>query len=128
MLAEGQNFGECSIIDPNFIGFEEHLVIGHFSFSLLSFVTINRQTSYDYELSMEKYDFLGILRQNYGITEFYWPLSVGKSRMTPVSFVKTMGSYVKSTESYEVCRYGHHLDSTFTGTARNGPNYPIGPE
>ena len=118
MLADGQNFGECSIIDPNFIGFEEHLVIGHFSFSLLSFVTINRQTSYDY----------GILRQNYGITEFYWPLSVGKSRMTPVSFVKTMGSYVKSTESYEVCRYGHHLGSTFTGTARNGPNYRIGPE
>ena len=35
--------------------------------------------------------------------------------MTPVSFVKTTESYVKTKESYEVCRLGHHVDSTFTG-------------
>ena len=35
--------------------------------------------------------------------------------MTPVSFVKITESYVKTTESYEVCRLGHHMDSTFTG-------------
>ena len=41
--------------------------------------------------------------------------------MTPVSFVKT-------TESYEVCRLGHHMDSTFTGKDQNGPNNVIGPD
>ena len=35
--------------------------------------------------------------------------------MTPVSFVKT-------TESYEVCRLGRHMASTFTGKDQEGPN------
>ena len=41
--------------------------------------------------------------------------------MIPVSFVKTTESYFKTTESYGVCRLGHHLDSTFTGRDLNGP-------
>ena len=48
--------------------------------------------------------------------------------MTPVSFVKTTGSYIKTTESYEVCRLGHLMDSTFTGKDQNGPNNRIGPD
>ena len=48
--------------------------------------------------------------------------------MTPVSFVKTTESNVKTTESYEVCRLGHHMDSTFTGKDKNGPNNRIGPD
>ena len=40
--------------------------------------------------------------------------------MTPVSFVKTTESYVKTTESCEVCRLGHHMDSTFTGRTKTG--------
>ena len=55
--------------------------------------------------------------------------------MTPISFVKTMESYfktmesyVKTMESYEVCRLGHHMDSTFTGKDQNGPNNRIGPD
>ena len=41
--------------------------------------------------------------------------------MTPVSFVKT-------TESYEVCRLGHHMDSISTGKDQNGPYNRIGPD
>ena len=48
--------------------------------------------------------------------------------MTPVFFVKTTESYAKTTESYEACRLGHHMDSTFTGKDRNGPNNRIGPD
>ena len=29
-----QYFGECSIINPTFMGFEEHLIIGQFNFAL----------------------------------------------------------------------------------------------
>ena len=45
---------------------------------------------------------------------FHWSPSIGKSRMTPVSFVKTTESndvsfvtirFVKTAESYEVCRW-----------------------
>ena len=42
--------------------------------------------------------------------------------MTPVFFVKTTESHVKTTQLYEVCRLGHHIDSTFTGKDQNGPN------
>ena len=28
--------------------------------------------------------------------------------------------FIKTTESYEVCRLGHNFGSTFTGTDRNG--------
>ena len=48
--------------------------------------------------------------------------------MTPVSFVKTTELYVKTAESYEVCRLGHHMDSTFTGNYQNEPNNRIGPD
>ena len=48
--------------------------------------------------------------------------------MTPISFVKTMESYVKTMELHEVCRLGHHMDSTFTGKDQNGPNNRIGPD
>ena len=48
--------------------------------------------------------------------------------MTPVSFVKTTESYVKTMESCEVCRLGHHMDNTFTGKDQNGPNNRIGPD
>ena len=48
--------------------------------------------------------------------------------MTPVSFVKTTESSVKTIESYEVCRLGHHMDNTFTGKGQNGPNNRIGPD
>ena len=48
--------------------------------------------------------------------------------MTPVSFVKTTESYVNTTKSYEVCRLGHHMDSTFTGKDHNGPNNRIRPD
>ena len=40
--------------------------------------------------------------------------------MTPVFFAQTTESYVKTTESYEVCRLGHHMDSTFTGQDKTG--------
>ena len=60
----GQKFGECSILNPSFIGFREHLhvVIDQFRFFFqfclcFSLVTISRQTSYD----------SGILRQDHGI-------------------------------------------------------------
>ena len=46
--------------------------------------------------------------------------------MTPVSFVKTTESYVETTETYEVCRLGRHMTSTFTGRDQNGPNNRIG--
>ena len=46
--------------------------------------------------------------------------------MTPVFFVKATESYVKTTESYEVCRLGHHMDITFTEKDQNGPNNRIG--
>ena len=46
--------------------------------------------------------------------------------MTPVSFVKTTELYVKTMESYEVCRLGHRMDNTFTGKDQNGPNKRIG--
>ena len=49
---------------------------------------------------------------------FHGSPSIGKPRMTPVSFVKT-------TESFEFCRLGHYLGSTFAGTDQNGPNYDI---
>ena len=45
--------------------------------------------------------------------------------MTPVSFVKTTESYVNTTKSYGVCRFGHHMDNTFTGKDQNGPNNRI---
>ena len=48
--------------------------------------------------------------------------------MTPVFFVKTTESYVKTMESCEVCRLGHHMDNTFTGNDQNGPNNRIGPD
>ena len=77
------------------------------------------------------------------LSAFHWSASIGKHRLTPVSFVKTTESYevslvtinrqtlydtVKTTDTYEVfrwiiyevCRLGHHLDSTFTGSHRNG--------
>ena len=46
--------------------------------------------------------------------------------MTPVYFVKTTESYVTTTESYEVGRSGHHMDSTCTEKDQNGPNNRIG--
>ena len=48
--------------------------------------------------------------------------------MTPVSFVKTTEPNVKTVESYEVFRLGHHMDSTFTGKDQNGPYNSIGPD
>ena len=57
----GQDFGECPIFNPNFIGFEETSGYWsiHFFLVFLCFplVTINRQTSFD----------SGILRQDHGI-------------------------------------------------------------
>ena len=72
---------------------------------------------------------------------FHWLPSIGKPCMTLVSFVKSMESYNVllvtinwqtlhdssilyqhwnlprfADESYEVCRLGHHLSSTFTRT------------
>ena len=80
VLADWQALVNSSIINPTFIGYEKHLVIGQFSFTLLllftghpsmtpvsfvktaksyevSSVTIHPQISYD----------SGILRQNYGL-------------------------------------------------------------
>ena len=37
-------------------------------------------------------------------------------------------SYVKTMESYEVCRLGHHMDNKFPGKDQNGPNNRIGPD
>ena len=54
-------------------------------------------------------------------TRFHWSPSIGKSRKTPVTSVKT-------AESNEVCRLADHLGSTFIGTGRNRPNYRIGPD
>ena len=81
---------------------------------------------------------------------FHWSPSIGKPRMTPVSFVKTMESYevsfvtINRQTSYDsrILRqdYGliqrlltnnmsHYRGSTVTGTDRNGgPNYRIGPD
>ena len=62
-------------------------------------VAINWQTSYD----------SSILRQY----EVSLVTSFGNPRITPVSFVKAMGSYeVFADESYEVCQLGTHLGST----------------
>ena len=52
-------------------------------------------------------------------TRFHLSSSISKSRMTPIFFVKT-------SESYAVCRLGHHLGKPCTGTDRNGPKYHIG--
>ena len=80
--------------------------------------SVNRQMSYDF----------GILLQDHGILR---SLSIGKSRMTPSPSIgkrrMTKGSFVKTTASYEVCRLGHYLGSTFTGTDRNELYYSIGP-
>ena len=43
---------------------------------------------------------------------FQWLPSIVEPRKIPVSFIKT-------TKSYEVCRLGYHLGSTFTGMDRN---------
>ena len=77
---------------------------------------------------------------------FFFFFSIGKPCMTPVSSVKTTKSYkvplvtinrqtllnsvilrqdygtirVSADESYEVCRLGHHVGSTFAGTDQNG--------
>ena len=48
--------------------------------------------------------------------------------MIPISLVKITNSHVKTTELYEVCRLGHHLGSTFTGTDQNGSICRFGPE
>ena len=48
--------------------------------------------------------------------DFHSSPSIGRLRVTPVSFVKT-------TESHMVCRLGHHLDTTLTGTDRNRRAY-----
>ena len=81
--------------------YRKHLVIGQFklssSFRSFSLGTINRQTPYD----------SGNLRQDYGIIRGF-PIcthyldTIGKLRMTLVVTVKT-------TESYEVCRFGHTI-------------------
>ena len=81
---------------------------------------------------------------------FHWSPSIGKPRMTPVSFVKTPESYEVSLvtinrqtsydsgilrQDYGIIRrlptnnMSHHLGSTVTGTDRNGgSNYRIGPD
>ena len=61
-------------------------------------------------------------------TRVHWSPSIGIPRMTSVSLFKSTESNVRTTESYEVFRLGHHLDSTVTGTEQNGPNYRIGPD
>ena len=70
-----QNFGECPIFNPTFIGF----VIFQFSmfsfFLCFSLLSINRQNSFE----------SGILRQDYGIIQGF----VDKPSMTPVSSIKT---------------------------------------
>ena len=88
----------------------KQLVIGHFGFSLL-FIGLHKSAS-------------GILHH----TRSHGSKSISKSRLTLISFVKGMESYAKTTESNEICRSGHHLGTTFTGTNLNGPNYRIGPE
>ena len=80
----------------------KHLVIGQFNFSSVflcfSLVTINWQTSYD----------SCVLRQDYGI----WSPLIGTPRMSPVYF----GNRKRFADgSYEVCRLGRHLGSTFGG-------------
>ena len=45
--------------------------------------------------------------------------------MTPVSFVKTTELYVKTMESYEVCRLGHRMDNTFTGKDQNASDQTV---
>ena len=74
-----QYFGECSVINLTFIGYDETS-----SYWLVQF-----------------------------FSDLQWLLSIGKPRMTAVSFIKT-------TESYEICRLGYYLGSTFNGTDRTG--------
>ena len=45
----------------------------------------------------------------------HWSPTIGKLRMTPLSFVKTMESYVKTKEPYKVSQLGHHVGSAFAG-------------
>ena len=65
----GQNFDECSIFSPTFIGFEETSSFSQFNFSSVflcfSLVTISRQTLYD----------SGILHQGYRIIRFLVTIS-----------------------------------------------------
>ena len=88
----------------------KYLVIGQFNFSSVFLCYIG------YHQSETLYG-SGVLGQDYGIILGFITINL-QTQMTPVSFVKT-------TESYDVFRLGHHLGSTFTETGRL--NYRIGP-
>ena len=94
-LADGPIFCESNFFAESiffffffFCDFEETSSFSSVQFFLcFSLVITNWQTSYD----------SGLLRQLGNHTRFPWSPSIGKPRTTPVLFVKT-------TESYEVCR------------------------
>ena len=108
-------FAECSIINPTFIGFAE----------------ASRYWSVQFFSAFYWPNSIGrpIFCQDYGVIQsFIGQRQTGNLVMTMVFLVKTTESYVGTTESYEVCRLGHHMDNTFTGKDQNRPNCRIGPD
>ena len=65
-----------------------------------------------YSIQLKKHLVIGQFNFKSVFSAFHSLPSIGKFRMAPVFFVK-------ATESYEVCRLGHHFSSTYTGTDRN---------
>ena len=66
-----------------------------------------------YSIQLRKHLVIGQFNFSAVFATFHWSPPIGTCRMTPVTFVKTM-------DSYELCRSGHHLGSTFTGTDQYG--------
>ena len=105
VLADWQALANSSIINPTFIGYEKHLVIGQFSFTVLLLFTGHPSMT---PVSFDK------------TTESFESPSIGKPRMTPYPPSQQRIHMRFADESYEVCRLGHHLSSIFTRMDRNG--------